>query len=302
VDHVALHRVAEIGRAAGMTWQRIPSVLRALFRWVVWRAEERDGRVTKVPYIATRPTVRAKVNDSATWGGFADAVATVRAGSATGVGVMLGAGLVGVDLDRVRAERSGLVDDAAMAIVYTINSYTEVSPSGTGIHVLAWGSLPPGGRRQGFVEMYDGGRFFTVTGRHVLSTPLTIEPRNTALAMVHAQYLGVPASPTPSSRCTSTPRCVTDAMTDAALLERAHGARNGGKFAALWRGDTSNYPSHSEADLALCAMLAFWTRGDAARIDGLFRASGLMRPKWDAPRGGQTYGADTIASALSGWR
>jgi hypothetical protein len=130
----------------------------------------------------------------------------------------------------------------------------------------------------------------------------TIEPRTTALAVVHAQYLGVPASLTPSSPCTSVPRRVTNTVTDAALLERAHGARNGRKFAALWRGDTSNYPSHSEADLALCAMLAFWTRGDAARIDGLFRASGLMRPKWDAARGGQTYGAQTIASALGGQR
>jgi primase-polymerase (primpol)-like protein len=305
MDHVTLHPVEKVGRAPGMTWLRIPSALRALCRWVVWRAEERDGRSTKVPYMATRPTVRAKVNDSATWGAFADAVATVEAGSVTGIGVMLGAGLVGVDLDRVRAERTGLVDADAMTIVCTIDSYTEVSPSGTGVHVLAWGSLPPGGRRRGSLEMYDGGRFFTVTGRHVVGTPWAIEPRTEALAAVHARHLGAPAkktapvfSPTPPTPCTSAPRYVTDA----ALVARAHAARNGCKFAALWRGDTSRYPSHSEADLALCSMLAFWTRGDVGRIDGLFRASGLMRPKWDARRGGQTYGAETIASALTGWR
>jgi primase-polymerase (primpol)-like protein len=247
--------------------------------------------------MATRPTVRASVDAPATWSRFANAVAAIGAGAAPGIGHVLGDGLVGVDLDHVRAERTGLVDDAAMAIVRALDSYAEVSPSGTGVHVLAWGSLPPGRRRRGFVEMYDGGRFFTVTGRHVVGTPWIIEPRTAALAALHARYLGVSAAP-PLPPVASVPRYVTDVD----LLARAHAARNGRKFAALWRGDTSRYPSHSEADLALCSMLAFWTRGDAARIDGLFRASGLMRPKWDAARGGQTYGAQTIASALGGQR
>jgi primase-polymerase (primpol)-like protein len=259
--------------------------------------EERDGRATKVPYMATRPSVRASVDAPATWSRFADAVAAIGAGAAAGIGHVLGDGLVGVDLDHIRAERTGLVDDAAMAIVRALDSYAEVSPSGTGVHVLAWGSLPPGRRRRGFVEMYDSGRFFTVTGRHVVGTPWTIELRTGPLAVQHSRHLGVPAEP-PLPPVASAP----DHVTDATLLARAHAARNGGKFAALWRGDTSRYPSHSEADLALCAMLAFWTQGDTARIDGLFRASGLMRPKWDAARGDQTYGAQTIASALGGRR
>lgn len=280
-----------------MTELGIPCALRALSRWVIWRAEPRDGRVTKVPYIATRPTMPAAVNLPATWGRFADAAAAVHAGAATGVGIVLGQGLVGVDLDHVRAPRTGLVADVAMSIVHTIDSYAELSPSGTGLHVLAWGCLPPGRRRHGDVEMYDGGRFFTVTGRHVTGTPWTVEERPAALAAVHARYLGVPAAPplpVPSAAC--------GPGTDAALLARAHGARNGDKFAALWRGDASRYASRSEADLALCAMLAFWTRGDGRRIDHLFRASGLMREKWDARRGNETYGAHTIASALAGRR
>ena len=87
---------------------------------------------------------------------------------------------------------------------------------------------------------------------------------------------------------------------DARLLERAHAARNGPKFAALWRGDVSAYPSHSEADQALCNLLAWWTGGDAARVDGLFRRSGLMRGKWDERRGEPTYGERTIATAIAG--
>jgi putative DNA primase/helicase len=72
------------------------------------------------------------------------------------------------------------------------------------------------------------------------------------------------------------------------------------KFTALYdAGDVSGYPSPSEAHLALVSLLAFWTGGNAVRIDALFRSSGLMRGKWDAPRGTQTYGERTIAVALA---
>jgi putative DNA primase/helicase len=80
----------------------------------------------------------------------------------------------------------------------------------------------------------------------------------------------------------------------------AKSADNGPKFNRLWSGDFSAYPSQSEADLALCRILAFWTRRDAARIDSLFRQSGLFRPKWDVPHfgGGKTYGQATIEKAI----
>ena len=85
------------------------------------------------------------------------------------------------------------------------------------------------------------------------------------------------------------------------LLRKAASARNGGKFARLWEGDFSDYDSHSEADLALCNFLAFWTGGDAARMDRLFRQSGLFRSKWDEKHyaSGQTYGQGTIERALA---
>ena len=73
---------------------------------------------------------------------------------------------------------------------------------------------------------------------------------------------------------------------DGALLERMFAAINGAPILALWRGDTSSHgDDDSAADLALCSHLAFWTGGDAGRVDGMFRHSGLMRPKWDERRG-----------------
>lgn len=86
---------------------------------------------------------------------------------------------------------------------------------------------------------------------------------------------------------------------DGALLKKARSAANGEHFARLYdRGDTSGYSSSSEADFALCNMLAFWTGKDAARMDRLFRASRLMRPKWDGRRGLLTYGQTTIEKAI----
>jgi primase-polymerase (primpol)-like protein len=269
---------------------RLPPEIRASRRCVVWRAEVRAGRATKVPYLAACPSRRAAVDDPATWAPFAVALAAVEAGFADGVGIVLGAGLVGIDLDHVRDPATGALDAEAARIVGDLDSYAEVSPSGTGVHVLCRGALPPGGRRRGSIEMYDRARYFTLTGEHVAGTPRTLAERTAALAALHRR-LFPPPPPPPRRPGGGIPR------DDAAVLARAHAARNAAKFAALWRGDWSGYASQSEADLALASLLAYWVDGDAAAVDRLFRQSGLARPKWDERRGELTYGARTIARA-----
>ena len=64
------------------------------------------------------------------------------------------------------------------------------------------------------------------------------------------------------------------------LLQLAKSSKNGAAFTALWNGSLEGYSSPSEADLALCSHLAFWTGRDAAKMDTMFRQSGLMRDKW----------------------
>ncbi len=273
---------------------RLPAEIRDSTRALVWRDELRGCRRTKVPYQAWDPARRAAVDQPTTWAPFALAVAVLRAGQADGVGIVLGDGLAGVDLDEARDPRTGRMAPWAFAIVQELDSYTEVSPSGTGLHILAHGTLPAGGRRRGDVEMYDGGRYFTVTGAHVRGTGKTIAKRTAALAALHARLFP------PRDGGPHAPHRATPDRDDAALLARAHAARNGAKFAELWRGNTAGYASPSEADLALANQLAYWSDGDARRMDALFRRSGLMRRKWDERRGAATYGERTIARALEG--
>ena len=282
-----------------VTVEQLPVEIQTSDRAVVWKRETRDGTPTKVPYQATRPAERAAVDNPTTWASFAVAMETYEDGKADGVGIVLGPmgdrTLTGVDLDKCRDPRTGRIDADAQAIVAELASYTEVSPSGTGVHILVYGNLPPGRRRKGTIEMYCDGRYFTVTGAHLAGTPTTIGQRASQLATLHARIFSSNGHATPATQ----PRVVSLDLDDDALLTRARAAQNGGLFSRLWDGDVSGHDSASEADLALCNLLAFWTGADAGRIDQLFRSSGLWREKWDAQRGEHTYGQRTIATAIA---
>jgi len=104
-----------------------------------------------------------------------------------------------------------------------------------------------------------------------------------------------PPTPEPTAPAPLRASAGAPPLADHELLVRARAARNGSRFDRLWSGDTSFYGGdHSRADLALCGLLHFWTGGDRARVDHLFRCSALMRPKWDERRGARTYGERTL--------
>jgi primase-polymerase (primpol)-like protein len=122
------------------------------------------------------------------------------------------------------------------------------------------------------VELYSEKRYVTMTGYRLAELPATVEDRTPQIAELYYELFG---TDTPA---TTAPEFLGSDLSDDALLALA--LRNA-KFAALWSGDTSAYPSHSEADCALCCFLSYWTGRDPARIDRLFRRSGLCRDKWD---------------------
>jgi AAA domain len=179
----------------------------------------------------------------------------------------------GIDLDHCRNPATGALEPWAQHIVNALASYTEVSPSGRGVHLYVKGRLAGKGHKCGPIELYDRERYFTVTDDSLPGTPATIEDRQT---VIEGLYVAMPI--------------IAKLLADSGRRE---------KFSRLVAGDTSGYGSPSEADLALCS-LAGKVNASADQIDALMRLSGLYREKWDEMHGAQTYGQMTIAKALEG--
>jgi primase-polymerase (primpol)-like protein len=109
------------------------------------------------------------VNDPATWGTFESAKKRFNEGDVDGFGFVFTENdpYVGIDLDNCRDKKTGTITDRAQKIISSFASYTELSPSGTGVHIIAKGVLPGKGKKDGNIEMYDQGRYFTFTGETI---------------------------------------------------------------------------------------------------------------------------------------
>jgi putative DNA primase/helicase len=277
-------------------YEAIPSEMKALPNWVCYRYFYDDGidKYRKMP-INPRDMEPAKSNDPTTWTDYDTAVRAAE--ECDGIGFMFSnSPYFGVDIDGVRdeIERYKAGEDTIIAeFVDTLQSYTELSRSGNGIHIICRGKLPPSGRRKGNVEMYENGRFFVMTG-NIAAEYADISDCTEAIKVLHEKYIGGGTSPSSSPALPPAEL----ALTDSELLDRAKNAKNGAKFARLYAGDISGYTSQSEADMALCNHLAYWTGCDAERMDRMFRGSGLFREKWLREQSGTTYGALTIQKAI----
>ena len=214
----------------------------------------------------------SKVNDPSTWLSYSEAQFEANRSHASGIGFMLGDGYVGVDIDQLTRE--------TIEIVYALRSYTEWSPSGKGVHVIINATKPKGARcRYGTgIEIYDNGRYFTVTENQVEGTSWEIEHRQHELdILIDHLELRAPAG---ALSCECDAKCTQrEEADDSRLICKALNPRSGIKFASLWSGNIAGYRSPSEADLAFCGILAYWG-GTEEQIDRLFRRSFLMRTKW----------------------
>jgi hypothetical protein len=269
-----------------------PENMGDLSQWVCWRAELREGKATKIPYSPYSGS-RARSDDPATWGTLSEAKKAAREKNLDGIGFVFTESdpFCGVDLDACVDPQSGKIASWASEIVRELDSYTEFSPSGTGLHVLLRAKLPQGGNGRARIEMYDRGRFFTVTGRRLGGTSHVLEERQEQLSALHDRLFSPRERDVPERQEKVASH---NGLDDVEVLRRATSAANGARFSALWAGDRSGYTSDSEADLALCSMLAFWVGPDEARISSLFSRSGLMREKWDR----EDYRRRTISRAI----
>ena len=290
----------------------IPAEMKQARRWVCWAAvpkPRKDGTVqlTKEPRRADQPSRKASSTDPSTWSDFDTALAAVQDGMTTGIGFVLGDGWAGIDIDNAIAGDPPSVTAEASEVISAFHSYTEFSPSGTGIHIIVHGDVT-GGRKVGNIEMYSAGRYFTVTGHELPTGSFFVEncqeqlndlaleldkrraregraARNTtSSASLAAQAPGAtPPLPPPAS--------------EEAIIERAHRVCHG--FPELWVGDTAKYDGDaSRADLALAGSLVFMCgRDQHPLVESLMRRSALVRDKWDDHR---TYISRTIQRAYEG--
>jgi len=289
----------------------LPEELRATPHWVLYRIEpdpkpDDPAHTTKIPYVARKAgnLGKAKSNDAKTWRSFDEACAALRARTdVDGLGFVFSSDdpFCGVDLDHCMDPETGKLTDLAHAIIETFHTYTEYSPSGRGVHLIIRATMPDGkGRKVGGYEAYSSGRFFTVTGTPVEGAPSMVGERQDELTRFAARYLPERVATTPSAAHPVKP---ID-LSDQALIRRMFAAKNGSAIRELWDGGLGGKPSASEADLALCLHLHFWTQGNPDRMDTLFRQSARYSApgradKWDGQRGTTTYGWQTISSAMA---
>ncbi len=284
---------------------QVPAQLRERDQWVLWKHLSRKGKLTKVPFDA-KTDREASSTDPVTWSAFGAVVHARAEGSAySGIGFVFSKddAFCGVDLDRAIDPASGALKSWAERIVNALDSYTEISPSGTGVKIFLRATKP--GKRcrtsieDGEIEIYDRGRYFTTTGRRWPGTPADVEDRQSQLDELYGELFkpepqAQPATPTP----VQPPRV---ALTDDDILGLARNQRRtGGKFIDLYDlGEwSSHFSSQSEADSSVIFSLAYYSK-NPVQLDRLFRASKLYRPKWDAKHGEQTYGQMTIDKALA---
>lgn len=243
----------------------IPYELKFFKQWVVWRYEQREEgkKPTKVPY-SPRTKYPVSVMEPTQWGSFDEALPLVGNGF-DGIGFVLTQKdpYCIVDLDQARSpEEYDLVNKTFMEL----RSYTEVSPSGTGLHVVMKAETGRG-RKKHPIEVYDRGRFITFTGNVHWALPIEYRQQE-----VEKLIASLPSEATVVGHHDGT---AAPSGTDREVWDRAASAANGQKFKDLWNGDfTLHYSSQSEADFALVDIIAFYTQ-NAEQITRLFRQSGL---------------------------
>ena len=286
--------------------KNIPALLKTSCRFCVWKYEKRNGQKTKMPYNPANGD-RAKINDLHTFADFKTTLVAYAMGGYDGIGVAVGNGIGAFDIDKCIREDGTLNDTAATVLSIFPTAYVEKSPSGKGLrgffcvpedYVFDKTVYYINNRREG-LEVYMPGatnRFVTVTGDvYRAGEPEGEIPNNETAMTTLLDTLMKRAKQVQNTQMRH-----HSYLDDDAVIKHAEESASGEKFKALYAGDWEElYDSQSDADMALLAILSFWCGCDEEQMDRLFRASGLMRPKWDRKQAGTTYGAISIRNAVN---
>ncbi len=202
--------------------------LQGLPQWVVWRREvDREGKPKKAPYNPKVNSAYASVKVPATWGTLDQSLAALATGRYSGIGFMTIPPLVFLDLDHCVSKETGeITNPQAAEMVTAVNSYTEVSPSGTGLHVLMFGQLP-GKNIHTDIELYGSDRFTTITTKHIATTPRTIEQRQDEINDLYSRFAPPLLSPLLSQNTRGGVRQATSILRNCLKRQHATNCYNG---------------------------------------------------------------------------
>lgn len=271
--------------------------------WLLWKKETRNGRPTKVPYQS--PGKFASSTDPSTWSTYADIKNKYfrhsKPTSEKGIGIVFEdtTNIIGVDFDH--CIKDGVLHPDVQKFVNEAKTYTEYSPSKTGLHLLFQKTeqIDLLVNKHHFdtydIEVYESGRYFTFTeDEHPDSKPIrSVSPE------VFTKLLSTLGYPWKKEEKPYIPPTQTEStFEDRELLEKMFSARNGAKTKKLWEGDLSDHNQDgSSADHALCLHLSFWSNRNYEQIERLWLASPLGQRKKTQQR--EDYRIRTINNAIA---
>ena len=276
----------------------IPDELKQLKNWCVWKFEKRNGKRTKIPFNAETGEF-AKSNDKSTWSSYENAV---NAEGVDGIGFFFEPPYLGIDIDDIdddlhRFKQGDKLDNIVSEFNEAFKSYTEVSPSGNGLHIIVKGKIPGSRRRKGNIEMYDSGRFFTMTGKNIGKYKDVTEVSEQVFKTIYNKYLPDNTVKYPT---TNNYQQNIHNLSEIDVINEIYKSKQAKLFDDLMKGNYEPYyTSHSKADMALANILAFWCARDYTQMDSIFRQSNLYRDKWDEKRKNSTYGEQTLFKAIN---
>ena len=291
-------------------FEMIPQEMKDHPKWLMWKAlpkKDKPNELGKVPFQTNGKM--AQKNNPKHYATFQQVKAAYETGEFDGVGVDINRAdkLVCCDLDNFK----DINNIPAEKYNHTIYSYTELSPSETGLHIWMKGQKPEWcGTKKNGVELFgsEADSFVTVTGNifHKENPILHVKEHQKLIDLIANKYFVKPqgekqAEPKPKKKIIKFKQ-----VPDDVVINKMFDSKKGEEIKALFGGDISNHcdddgsPDHSRADQALCNHLAYWTNNDAEQMDRLFRASGLYRDKWDEKRGEKLYSEITIDNAIEG--
>jgi len=246
----------------------IPVELKKLPQWVCHRNKVPFNPVTGLP---------AKAGQPATWASFEECVKALKDGDYDGIGFEFNNnGIVGIDLDHVDTN-DGLLSEEANEIVTILDSYTEYSPSGKGLHIFVKGDIPVDDRKKGYIEMYKAKRYFTMTG-NVYGELKPINERYEQVMQIFDKYF---------NNSVLTKRTIEANINNACNKKDKDylniGLERDTVFKGLWNGEyqSEKCTSESEKDLALMGKLLYWCSGNADVAIEAFKGSPYAKGKDD---------------------